>query len=83
MELIEIEGNIVGIVNCTHCYLFLCLRYLFQCLMFCCVYFQDLINEGHAASQLILQLHDRLVELDELNDKQKSVIMDKLAVSGA
>lgn len=42
--------------------------------------FQDLMNEGHPASQLILQLHDKLVQLDELDDKQKSVVMEKLAV---
>ncbi|XP_052782852.1 replication factor C subunit 4-like [Mya arenaria] len=41
---------------------------------------QDLMNEGHAASQLILQLHDKLVEMDSLGDKQKSLVLDKLAV---
>ncbi|KAH3810557.1 replication factor C subunit 4-like [Dreissena polymorpha] len=41
---------------------------------------QELMNEGHAASQLILQLHDKLVQLDELTDKQKSVVLEKLAV---
>ena len=39
------------------------------------------MNEGHAASQLILQLHDKLVQLDDLQDTPKSVIMEKLAVS--
>ncbi|WAR28527.1 RFC4-like protein [Mya arenaria] len=43
----------------------------------------DLMNEGHAASQLILQLHDKLVEMDSLGDKQKSLVLDKLAVSNA
>ncbi|KAL4220047.1 replication factor C subunit 4 [Mactra antiquata] len=41
---------------------------------------QDIMNEGHPASQLILQLHDTVVQLDELGDKQKSVVMEKLAV---
>ncbi|XP_045200092.1 replication factor C subunit 4-like [Mercenaria mercenaria] len=41
---------------------------------------QDLMNEGHPASQLILQLHDKVVQLDELGDKQKSVVMEKLAI---
>jgi hypothetical protein len=39
------------------------------------------MNEGHSASQLILQLHDRVVQLDELEDTPKSVVMEKLAVS--
>ena len=38
------------------------------------------MNEGHAASQLILQIHDKIVELDDLGDKPKSIIMEKLAV---
>jgi len=42
-----------------------------------------MINEGHAASQLILQLHDKLVKSDELGDKQKSAVMEKLAVSNS
>ena len=42
---------------------------------------QELINEGHAASQLIMQLHDKLVQLDELQDTPKSVVMEKLAVN--
>lgn len=40
---------------------------------------QDLINEGHAATQLVNQLHDAVVEKDDLTDKQKSVITEKLA----
>lgn len=42
---------------------------------------QDLIDEGHAATQLVNQLHDGVVENDNLSDKQKSVITEKLAVS--
>lgn len=42
---------------------------------------QDLINEGHAATQLVNQLHDAIVENDALPDKQKSIITEKLAVS--
>ena len=44
------------------------------------LYIQDIQSEGHAASQLILQLHDKLVALDSLNDKQKSHVLEKLAV---
>ncbi|KAL8188089.1 UNVERIFIED_CONTAM: replication factor C subunit 4 [Gekko kuhli] len=40
---------------------------------------QNLINEGYAATQLINQLHDIVVEKEELGDKQKSVIAEKLA----
>uniref|UniRef100_A0A8C6AKI7 Replication factor C subunit 4 n=2 Tax=Odontoceti TaxID=9722 RepID=A0A8C6AKI7_MONMO len=39
----------------------------------------DLIDEGHAATQLVNQLHDGVVENDNLSDKQKSVITEKLA----
>lgn len=42
---------------------------------------QDLIDEGHAATQFVNQLHDVVVENDNLSDKQKSVITEKLAVS--
>lgn len=41
---------------------------------------QELINEGHAASQMILQIHDKVVKLDELGDTPKSVILEKLAI---
>lgn len=40
---------------------------------------QDLINEGHAATQLVNQLHDAIVENESLSDKQKSIITEKLA----
>lgn len=36
--------------------------------------------EGHSGMQVITQLHDKLVEMETLTDKQKSVIMEKLAV---
>ncbi|XP_060054526.1 replication factor C subunit 4 isoform X2 [Erinaceus europaeus] len=39
---------------------------------------KDLINEGHAANQVVSQLHDVVIEND-LSDKQKSVITEKLA----
>jgi len=43
--------------------------------------FQELMAEGHSAVQLLLQLHDKLVEEDKLGDNQKSVIFEKIAVS--
>jgi len=42
---------------------------------------KDLIDEGHAATQLVNQFHDVVVENDNLSDKQKSIITEKLAVS--
>lgn len=40
---------------------------------------KNLINEGYAASQLINQLHDIIIERENLSDKQKSIIVEKLA----
>ncbi|CAO2631414.1 Replication factor C subunit 4 [Lemmus lemmus] len=40
---------------------------------------KDLIDEGHAAIQLVNQLHDVVVEDEDLSDKQKSIITEKLA----
>ena len=42
---------------------------------------QDIIFAGHSASQIIGQLHDKIVQMEEIGDKQKSVICEKLAVS--
>ncbi|XP_004713470.1 replication factor C subunit 4 [Echinops telfairi] len=39
---------------------------------------KELIDEGHAATQLVNQFHDTIVE-DSLSDKQKSIITEKLA----
>ncbi|XP_067053406.1 replication factor C subunit 4-like [Acropora muricata] len=39
----------------------------------------EIIAEGHAAAQIINQVHDRIVEMIELNDHQKSAITEKLA----
>ncbi|XP_009471154.1 PREDICTED: replication factor C subunit 4, partial [Nipponia nippon] len=40
---------------------------------------KDLINEGYAVAQLVNQLHDAVVESKDYSDKQKSVIVEKLA----
>ncbi|KAJ7377017.1 replication factor C subunit 4 [Desmophyllum pertusum] len=40
----------------------------------------EIIAEGHAAAQIINQIHDRIVEMTELNDHQKSAIMEKIAI---
>ncbi|KAL8567193.1 replication factor C subunit 4 [Nucella lapillus] len=37
-------------------------------------------REGYAASQVLSQFHDRVVIMDDLSDKQKSVICEKMAV---
>lgn len=42
---------------------------------------QNLINDGYAVAQLVSQLHDAVVESENYSDKQKSVIVEKLAVS--
>ncbi|XP_050388641.1 replication factor C subunit 4 isoform X4 [Patella vulgata] len=39
-----------------------------------------MINEGYAATQVINQLHDRIVISEELTDTQKSVICEKIAI---
>ena len=44
-------------------------------------YVKDVILEGHSGYQIITQLHDQLITNDNLNDKQKSVVMERLAVS--
>ena len=41
---------------------------------------QDIILNGDSASQIINQLHDLLLNMDDVTDKQKSVIMERLAV---
>ncbi|XP_074988194.1 replication factor C subunit 4 isoform X2 [Caretta caretta] len=41
---------------------------------------KNLINEGYAVAQLINQLHDDIVEREDLPDQQKSVIAEKLAM---
>ncbi|XP_009557565.2 replication factor C subunit 4 isoform X1 [Cuculus canorus] len=40
---------------------------------------KNLINEGYAVAQLVNQLHDDIVESEDYSDKQKSVIVEKLA----
>lgn len=42
---------------------------------------KDLIAEGHSGYQVLTQLHDMLVTADFLTDKQKSVVLERLAVS--
>ncbi|EHB10019.1 Replication factor C subunit 4 [Heterocephalus glaber] len=43
---------------------------------------KNLINEGHAATQLVNQVRDAIVENDNLSDKQKSIMTEKLAEDG-
>ncbi|XP_040205388.1 replication factor C subunit 4 [Rana temporaria] len=38
----------------------------------------NLINNGHAATQLVNQLHDLILEREDLTDKQKAAIAEKL-----
>ncbi|XP_031557486.1 replication factor C subunit 4-like [Actinia tenebrosa] len=41
---------------------------------------KEIIAEGHAAAQLISQIHDDVIQMTDLNDHQKSAITEKLAV---
>ncbi|XP_061170521.1 replication factor C subunit 4-like [Saccostrea echinata] len=41
---------------------------------------QEMIYEGHSAAQIITQLHDKIVQREDLNDQQKSVTCEKLAI---
>ncbi|XP_013415351.1 replication factor C subunit 4 [Lingula anatina] len=41
---------------------------------------KEIMLEGHSAYQIITQLHELLVVHPELGDKQKSVILEKLAI---
>jgi len=41
---------------------------------------KGMIADGHSAAQLITQIHDVLIEMDELKDKQKAAVMERLAV---
>lgn len=41
---------------------------------------KDLVADGHSAGQIILQLHDLVVTSDDLNDKQKSFICERIAI---
>ena len=38
-----------------------------------------MVDEGYAATQILIQLHESIIEQD-LNDKQKSAITEKMAV---
>ncbi|XP_038672087.1 replication factor C subunit 4 isoform X4 [Scyliorhinus canicula] len=40
---------------------------------------KNMVNEGYAATQLINQLHDVIIDKEDLNDQQKSAITLKLA----
>uniref|UniRef100_A0A8C4ZZ16 Replication factor C subunit 4 n=1 Tax=Gadus morhua TaxID=8049 RepID=A0A8C4ZZ16_GADMO len=40
---------------------------------------KDMVDEGYAATQILIQLHESIIEQD-LNDKKKSAITEKMAV---
>lgn len=44
-------------------------------------FIEKLIHEAYAASQILEQLNDLIVDTDEFNDKQKEIIGEKLGVS--
>uniref|UniRef100_A0A8C3AI55 Replication factor C (activator 1) 4 n=1 Tax=Cyclopterus lumpus TaxID=8103 RepID=A0A8C3AI55_CYCLU len=41
----------------------------------------NMVDEGYAATQILIQLHESVIE-QEMSDKQKSAIMEKMAVVG-
>lgn len=41
---------------------------------------QNMVHEGYAATQILCQLHESIIEQD-LSDRQKSAITEKMAVS--
>ncbi|KAK7090439.1 replication factor C subunit 4-like [Littorina saxatilis] len=41
---------------------------------------KKVIREGYAGSQILSQFHDKLVAMEEVSDKQKSVICEKMAL---
>lgn len=45
-----------------------------------CLLCQNMVDEGYAATQILSQLHESIIEQD-LSDKQKSAITEKMAVS--
>lgn len=46
-------------------------------------YVNNIMAEGFSITQLLSQLHDAIVNSDDLSDRQKSVICEKMAVSEA
>ena len=46
-------------------------------------FMEELSAEGFSATQLINQLHDKVVVEDNLSDNQKSAICEKLAIAEA
>ena len=41
---------------------------------------KELIAEGYCASQMLSQLHDKVVAMESLADKQKSIIAERMGV---
>lgn len=42
---------------------------------------RELLCEGYAVAQMLLQFHDMLVTMDTITDTQKSVIAERMGVS--
>lgn len=49
------------------------------CCVMCWNLWQNMVDEGYAATQILSQLHESIIEKD-LGDKQKSAITEKMAV---
>ena len=48
-----------------------------------CVCVQEVIAEGYSGSQTLSQLHSRIVSMDTLTDKQKSIVAERMGVSSS
>jgi len=44
-------------------------------------YVKGMLQKGYSATQTLLQLHDKLAVHDSINDNQKAVIMEKVAIT--
>ena len=59
-------------------YILVCYAYVCLC---ACV--QEIIAEGYSGSQTLSQLHNRIVSMDTLTDKQKSIVAERMGVSSS
>ena len=59
-------------------YILVCYMYVYVCM---CACVQEVIAEGYSGSQTLSQLHSRIVSMDTLTDKQKSIVAEKMGVS--
>ena len=71
-------------VTCIYMYMY-CTSYVsVWCVHVClCACVQEVIAEGYSGSQTLSQLHSRIVSMDTLTDKQKSIVAERMGVSSS